>query len=62
MGFVHFDIMPFGGLGTTFGDNLSYFGNGSYILPNGLVVLVDEDIEAYINGTLCITECETHTH
>ena len=26
--------------------------NGSYILPNGIVVLVDEDIEAYMNGTL----------
>ena len=26
--------------------------NGSYILPNGIVVLVDEDVEAYLNGTL----------
>ena len=26
--------------------------NGSYILPNGIVVLVEEDIEAYMNGTL----------
>ncbi len=26
--------------------------NGSYILPNGIIVLVDEDIEAYFNGTL----------
>ncbi len=26
--------------------------NGSYILPNGIVVLVDEDIEAYLAGTL----------
>ena len=26
--------------------------NGSYILPNGIVVLVDNDIEAYMNGTL----------
>ena len=26
--------------------------NGSYILPNGIVVLVDADIEAYENGTL----------
>ena len=26
--------------------------NGSYILPNGIIVLVDEDIEAYENGTL----------
>lgn len=26
--------------------------HGSYILSNGIVVLVDEDIEAYVNGTL----------
>ena len=26
--------------------------NGSYILPNGIIVLVEEDIEAYLNGTL----------
>jgi hypothetical protein len=26
--------------------------NGSYVLPNGIVVLVDEDVEAYMNGTL----------
>lgn len=26
--------------------------NGSYILPKGIVVLVDNDIEAYMNGTL----------
>ena len=26
--------------------------NGSYLLPNGIPVLVDEDIEAYLNGTL----------
>ncbi len=26
--------------------------NGSYILPNGIIVLVDEDVEAYLNGTL----------
>ncbi|MCH5152807.1 MAG: S8 family serine peptidase [Clostridiales bacterium] len=27
-------------------------GNGSYVLPNGVIVLVDEDIGAYLNGTL----------
>lgn len=26
--------------------------NGSYILPSGIIVLVDEDLEAYLNGTL----------
>ena len=26
--------------------------NGSYILPSGVIVLVPEDEEAYLNGTL----------
>ena len=26
--------------------------NGSYILPSGIVVLVDEDVQSYLNGTL----------
>ena len=26
--------------------------NGSYILSNGIVVLVDEDVDAYFNGLL----------
>ena len=26
--------------------------NGSYVLPSGIVVLVDEDIQAYLDGTL----------
>jgi len=26
--------------------------NGSYILPNGVIVLVEEDIDAYFAGTL----------
>ena len=26
--------------------------NGSYILPNGIIVLVDGDIENYLNDTL----------
>jgi hypothetical protein len=26
--------------------------NGSFVLPNGVIVLQDEDIEAYLNGTL----------
>lgn len=28
--------------------------NGSFILPNGVIVLVDKDIESYLNGTLII--------
>ena len=31
---------------------IKYSANGSYILPNGIVVLVDEDVEAYLNGAL----------
>ena len=26
--------------------------NGSYILPNGVIVLKDEDLQAFLNGTL----------
>lgn len=33
-------------------DELYHSTNGSYILPNGIVVLVQEDIDAYMNGTL----------
>ncbi len=29
-----------------------YTENGSFILPNGIIVLVETDIESYINGTL----------
>lgn len=36
----------------TFRRILKISENGSFILSNGLVVLVDEDIEAYMNGTL----------
>lgn len=36
----------------TFRRILKISENGSFILSNGLVVLVDEDIEAYMNGTI----------
>ena len=36
----------------TFRRILKISENRSFILSNGLVVLVDEDIEAYMNGTL----------
>ena len=32
--------------------------NGSYVLPNGIIVLVDEDVEAYFAGTLVFYEGE----
>ena len=32
--------------------NLPRSENGSFILPNGVIVLTDEDIESYMNGTL----------
>lgn len=36
-----------------YGNNLYPFtANGSFILPNGVIVLVDDDIEAYLDGTL----------
>jgi len=31
---------------------VKYSVNGSYLLPSGIAVLVDEDVEAYENGTL----------
>ncbi len=31
---------------------LPHTENGSYILLSGIIVLMDEDIEAYMNGTL----------
>jgi hypothetical protein len=33
-------------------DCLPHTENGSYITPDGITVLVDEDIEAFLNGTL----------
>lgn len=36
----------------SFNENLYRTINGSYILPNGVIVLVDEDFESYLNGTL----------
>ena len=32
--------------------------NGSYVLPNGIIVFVDEDVEAYFAGTLVFYEGE----
>lgn len=32
--------------------DLPHTENGSYILPNGIIVLVPEDEEAYFNGTI----------
>lgn len=34
-----------------------YFGNGSFILENGVIVLSDEDLELYYNGTLVLPHC-----
>lgn len=33
-------------------DGLAHTDNGSYILTNGIIVLVEEDVEAYMAGTL----------
>lgn len=45
-GIARLGIMPLGA------NTLPYTLNGSYMLSNGVIVLVDKDIEAYINGTL----------
>ena len=31
-----------------------YFGNGSFVLSNGVIVLSNEDLELYYNGTLVL--------
>ena len=36
--------------------------NGSYILPNGVIVLVDEDIDSYMNGTLVFNYIGINTY
>lgn len=38
--------------------DLPHTENGSYILPNGIIVLVPEDEEAYFNGTLVFSSGE----
>jgi len=39
--------------------DLPHTQNGNYILPNGTVVLVEEDIEAYMSGSLIFSNGET---
>lgn len=36
----------------TYSNDIKYSINGSYILPSGIVVLMDEDIDSYFAGTL----------
>ena len=38
---------------------LPHTENGSYVTPSGIIVLVDEDIEAYLNGELIFLEPES---
>ena len=40
-------------------NGLPYTANGSYILANGTIVLVEEDIEAYMDGSLVFCSGET---
>ena len=44
--------MAGGGLLNSIPGDLPHTGNGSYILPNGIIVLAPEDEEAYLNSTL----------
>lgn len=39
---------------------LDYFGNGSFILNNGVIVLSDKDLVHYYNGTLVIPVVGSH--
>ncbi len=45
-------LVPTDGFGMIIKNVQKVSVNGSYILPNGIIVLVDEDVEAYLNGTL----------
>ena len=38
--------------GQSINNSVMVSNNGSYILPSGIIVLVDEDLELYLNGTL----------
>lgn len=40
-------------------NDLPHTDAGSYILPNGVIVLAPEDMEAYMNGTLVFRVGET---
>ena len=39
-------------LANVYSINIEYSVNGSYILPNGVLILVDEDVDSYFAGTL----------
>jgi hypothetical protein len=52
-GYVKYEGRDFGGVILA---NPRVSVNGSYILPDGNVVLADEDLEAYLNGTLVFYE------
>ncbi len=56
MGFVGFDNLPnmFESLSSIY--IREYFGNDSFILSNGVIVLSDIDLEAYYEGTLILPD------
>lgn len=50
-------IVDLGGNGpiipvTPFNSNQMVTDNGNYILPNGIYIIVQEDLETYLNGAL----------
>lgn len=49
-------LAEFGSVGALSLNELYHSANGSFILPNGVIVLVDEDIDAYMDGTLTFTQ------
>ena len=40
-------------------NNLPRTNNGSYKLPNGIIVLVEEDIQSYLEGTLVFNDANS---
>jgi len=40
-------------------NNLTRTNNGSYKLPNGIIVLVEEDIQSYLEGTLVFNDANS---
>lgn len=47
---LNFDMALVGGINSVSATQVSI--NGSYILPSGIIVLVDKDLDTYLNGTL----------
>lgn len=51
-------LMQYGtvSIASLYDEKTIYFGNGSYVLPNGIYVISDEDLDAVLNGILALPE------